>query len=267
MADKKWSELPAAQAGSEADFTAVVQSGESRRQTRTQLRTAILSSWTNFIRTFLGSSTTAQAREAIEAAAVASPAFSGVPTAPTAAAGTSSTQVATTAFVTAADNLKAPLASPTFTGVPTAPTPTLGDNTTKLATMAAIRTAMLGTVADTAGLPTGSAIEYTTGADGACLRFADGTQLTSKTIAIGSVGFSASGSVFISSTAQGGGGYTKNFVGVPQGFVTVRGASGLVWHTINSLATATAWPTFYIMSSTNTTTAVTADLLCFGRWK
>jgi hypothetical protein len=38
------------------------------------------------------------------------------PTATTAAAGTSTSQIATTAFVTAADNLKAPLASPAFTG-------------------------------------------------------------------------------------------------------------------------------------------------------
>jgi hypothetical protein len=46
-----------------------------------------------------------------------SPAFTGTPTAPTATAGTNTTQLATTAFVTTADNLKANLASPTFTGL------------------------------------------------------------------------------------------------------------------------------------------------------
>jgi hypothetical protein len=56
------------------------------------------------------------------------------PTAPTAAAGTSTTQLATTAFVTAADNLKANIASPAFTGTPTAPTPATGTNNTQLAT-------------------------------------------------------------------------------------------------------------------------------------
>jgi hypothetical protein len=45
-----------------------------------------------------------------------SPAFTGTPTAPTATAGTNTTQIATTAFVTTADNLKANIASPTFTG-------------------------------------------------------------------------------------------------------------------------------------------------------
>ena len=42
--------------------------------------------------------------------------FTGVPSAPTANAGTNTTQLATTAFVTTADNLKANIASPTFTG-------------------------------------------------------------------------------------------------------------------------------------------------------
>jgi hypothetical protein len=56
-----------------------------------------------------------------------SPAFTGVPTAPTAAVGTSTTQLATTAFVTA---------SPQFTGVPVAPTAASGTATTQLATTA-----------------------------------------------------------------------------------------------------------------------------------
>jgi hypothetical protein len=69
-----------------------------------------------------------------------SPAFTGVPTAPTAGTGTNTTQVATTAFVNAeiasdTANL-APLNSPALTGVPTAPTATTGTNTTQLATTA-----------------------------------------------------------------------------------------------------------------------------------
>lgn len=54
-------------------------------------------------------------------------ALTGVPTAPTAAAATNTTQIATTQFVTTADNLKANIASPTFTGTVTIPSPfTLG---------------------------------------------------------------------------------------------------------------------------------------------
>lgn len=75
-------------------------------------------------------------------APLASPAFTGTPTAPTAAAETDTTQIATTAFVAAAVaaykttvdaalNLKAPLASPAFTGAPTVPTPSASDNSSK----------------------------------------------------------------------------------------------------------------------------------------
>jgi hypothetical protein len=92
-------------------------------------------------------------------ASLASPALTGVPTAPTAANGTNTTQLATTAFVLANSStgvawggitgtlsaqsdlnsalaLKSPLASPAFTGVPTGPTASFGTNTTQLATTA-----------------------------------------------------------------------------------------------------------------------------------
>ncbi len=103
-------------------------------------------------------------------APLASPAFTGTPTVPTAAAGTNTTQAASTAFVkTAVDNAKitvdsalsasstnpvqnkvintalaakAPLASPALTGTPTAPTAAAGTNTTQLATTAFVKTAV-----------------------------------------------------------------------------------------------------------------------------
>jgi hypothetical protein len=71
-------------------------------------------------------------------APLASPTFTGVPAAPTAAPGTNTTQVATTAFVAALGALKANLAGPTFTGVPAAPTAAQGTNTTQLATTAMV---------------------------------------------------------------------------------------------------------------------------------
>ena len=62
-----------------------------------------------------------------------SPGLTGTPTAPTAAGGTNTTQIANTAFVAA--NF-APLASPALTGNPTAPTQTALNNSTRLATTA-----------------------------------------------------------------------------------------------------------------------------------
>ncbi|WP_175040841.1 hypothetical protein [Burkholderia contaminans] len=74
-------------------------------------------------------------------ALLASPAFTGTPTAPTAAPGTNTTQLATTAFVA---NRFAPLASPALTGTPTAPTAAAGTNTTQIATTAFAQNAVTG---------------------------------------------------------------------------------------------------------------------------
>lgn len=70
----------------------------------------------------------------VNAASLVSPAFTGIPTAPTAAPGTNSNQIATTAYSDAADALK--LISPAFTGTPTAPTAAPATNSTQLATTA-----------------------------------------------------------------------------------------------------------------------------------
>lgn len=109
-------------------------------------------------------------------AALVSPALTGTPTAPTAAADTNTTQIATTAFVlgqagaaapamdgTAAvgtltrfaradhvhptDTSRAPLTSPALTGTPTAPTPANGTNTTQIATTAFVRATRLDQLA------------------------------------------------------------------------------------------------------------------------
>jgi hypothetical protein len=93
------------------------------------------------------------------AAPLASPTFTGTPAAPTATGGTNTTQLATTAFVTTADNLKANLASPTFTGTPAAPTATGGTNTTQIATTAFVAAAVAGAapVPSSAPFPVGFA--------------------------------------------------------------------------------------------------------------
>lgn len=101
-------------------------------------------------------------------ASLDSPALSGTPTAPTAQAGTNTSQIATTAFVqtglsgkansshshderyyteSETDSLlaqKAPLASPELSGVPKAPTAAANTNDTQIATTAFVQTAISG---------------------------------------------------------------------------------------------------------------------------
>jgi Collagen triple helix repeat (20 copies) len=79
------------------------------------------------------------ASEAYVQAQKISPVFTGIPTAPTAASGTATAQLATTAFVSN---------SPIFSGVPRAPTPATGTNSTQIATTAFVQatTSGLGTM-------------------------------------------------------------------------------------------------------------------------
>ena len=83
-----------------------------------------------------------------------SPTFTGTPILPigtiatTQTALNNTTAVATTAFVTTANNLKANLASPTFTGTPTLPTGTIATTQTALNNTTAVATTAFVTTAD-----------------------------------------------------------------------------------------------------------------------
>jgi hypothetical protein len=98
----------------------------------------------------------------------ASPAFTGIPTAPTAAPGTDTTQLATTAFVLAAigtaENF-APIDSPQFTGFPSGPTAPAGSSTGQLATTAFVQHAITAGTAGVASFNTRTGAVTLTGAD------------------------------------------------------------------------------------------------------
>ena len=83
-----------------------------------------------------------------------SPAFTGIPTAPTATVAVNSTQLATTAFV---QNNKV---SPAFSGTPTAPTATYNNNTTQIATTAFVQGEKLSPALT--GSPTAPTAAYNT---------------------------------------------------------------------------------------------------------
>lgn len=79
-------------------------------------------------------------------APLASPIFTGTPTAPTVAAATDNNEIATTAFVHDITDAivtsigdKAPIANPAFSGTPTAPTADTGTSTTQIASTAFVQ--------------------------------------------------------------------------------------------------------------------------------
>jgi len=136
-------------------------------------------------------------------AALASPALTGTPTAPTATAATNTTQLATTAFVTTADNLKANLASPALTGTPTAPTAAVTTDTTQIATTAFVNAEISGDV----GVANSSLVKTALNASGSAPIYANRAWVNFN--GTGTVAIRASGNV-TSITDNGTGDYTIN---------------------------------------------------------
>jgi hypothetical protein len=187
-------------------------------------------------------------------AALASPTFTGTPAAPTAAANTNTTQIATTAFVigqassttpvmdgTAAvgtgttfaradhvhptDTSRAPLASPALTGTPTAPTAANGTNTTQIATTAfVLANAGSTSFATNAQVVTGTST--TTALYPGHSGFLKADPRLQSLAFINSISVSGSGSatasntqifgrqMYLSSLATGRAGFTFGFIGV-----------------------------------------------------
>ncbi|SPF82154.1 Phage tail fiber protein [Pseudomonas phage GP100] len=208
-------------------------------------------------------------------APLASPTLTGVPLAPTAAPGTNTTQLATTAFVdaarvvlVAADALKAPLASPALTGIPTAPTAAVGTNTTQVATMAAIQARILGTVSQSAGVPTGAIVERGSNANGEYVKYADGTLIQKFVVASQSIAVTnAYGSFF-----YGPGGspltwtYPIPFVGtLPDTSLTPYGSARLSTGVLAGAPTLTQG-SYVVVDGVLNTTNYLLIYSAIGRW-
>jgi hypothetical protein len=176
---------------------------------------------------------------------ISSPSLTGTPTAPTAAADTNTTQVATTAHVFAERTNTATLtnktiSSPSLTGTPTAPTAAAATNTTQVATTAHVfaertNTATLANKTLTSpnlGTPTvlvgtnitGSAAGFTVGnVTGVVALVNGGTGTTTAAGARTALGSGTTGdALFLTSTAAG----ARTTIGAPDAnLVTARTAA------------------------------------------
>ena len=116
-----------------------------------------------------------------------SPALTGTPTAPTASSETSTTQLATTAFV------QAQKVSPEFTGTPIAPTASEGTDTTQIATTEFVGTAVETAIAAITLLPSGAVMPFATSTEPSGWLECDGSAVSRDTY---SDLFSAIGTTF-----------------------------------------------------------------------
>jgi hypothetical protein len=191
-----------------------------------------------------------------------SPGLTGTPTAPTAAPGTNTTQIATTAFVEAAIAANpggvtsfntrtgavsltladvtgvggAPTASPALTGTPTAPTAVAGTSTTQLATTAFVQNAIAGVVSGVSsfntrtGAVTLQAADIT-GAGGALLASPALTGApTAPTAAVGTSTTQIATTAFVQAAIAAG------------GVTSFNGRSGAVTLTLNDVTSVGGAP-------------------------
>jgi hypothetical protein len=161
--------------------------------------------------------------------------LTGVPTAPTAAVGTNNTQLATTAFVTAADNLKANIASPSFTGTFNANSALLIDSSGRVTTPLRPAFRYHGWTMTTSGMQGGTAPLNI----GSCLTIGSGGTYSRFTAPVAGLYFigasclidTGAGRVEFVFTKNGSGsfdGYAtyaiNNFGSSPNGYVDVAGS-------------------------------------------
>lgn len=122
---------------------------------------------------------------------------------------------------------------------------------------------VLGTVSQSGGIPSGAMIENGTNANGAYVRFADGTQICWRTAAAGTTS-SAAGSLFMSPT-NASGNWAAAFVSAPAATAITSGSSGAQCWCGDLATTTSGFSGLRIFSVINTASA-NVQIIAIGRW-
>lgn len=290
------SEQPLAQSpGDEGDLLYSVQAGQTRRMTRAILRTGIFSTLQSFIRTFLTAANSAAARTAIGAVGSADNITGSAAKLTTArniaASGDGTWTVsfdgsanASAALTLAASGVSAGTygsvtvnAKGLVTGATTV-TPVANGGTGRatvalyladLVTAGAYsKTSILGTVSQTAGVPTGSVIETggTLSGTGVYTKFADGTMIIRKTLAIATGCVTPAGSIF-RSAATDAGNFPIAFIGTAPAIALMGSdSSGGGWPAMDIFGSLTAWGSYSTRNHISSGTSCVVHLTATGRW-
>ncbi|WP_256576295.1 hypothetical protein [Pseudomonas sp. KK4] len=123
---------------------------------------------------------------------------------------------------------------------------------------------VVGTVGQTAGVPTGALMESGSNANGSYWRFANGLQICAGNLISGGTA-TTQGSIFISTPASGS--FPISFAAAP--WVVASGlynASGQGWATQATFSTTTTWGNWAVCFGASNGSASTISVIAVGRW-
>lgn len=138
---------------------------------------------------------------------------------------------------------------------------------TNLALKSASKADIVGTVSQSAGVPTGAIVESGSNANGSWTKWADGTMICRRQdVYAGAVITTASGSLFSASPAPSVN-YPVVFVGVPVTHQNFTSSIDAIWGCQAGASTDSAWGTVYPFCYRSLgASTLTLDRVAIGRW-
>lgn len=130
---------------------------------------------------------------------------------------------------------------------------------------AAAVAAILGTVSQSGGVPTGAIFQSGSNANGEFTRFASGWQICTKILAIATGSTTAIGGVY-ASAATSAGAFPANFAQTPIVVPSGTDSRGGGWAVMDIYPTATSWGSYSTRHGASGGVSGTVYLVAVGRW-
>ncbi|SHE87426.1 hypothetical protein [Devosia limi] len=125
---------------------------------------------------------------------------------------------------------------------------------------------ILGAVSQSAGVPTGAVIERGSNANGEYVRFADGTQICTRTQSYPSVSFSnVSGSIYFAASAPAAV-FPVSFSVLHDASIKTFASGKASWAATGNQPTLSSWPNFYAFAEISGTAPLVVYYFAIGRW-
>lgn len=132
---------------------------------------------------------------------------------------------------------------------------------------AASMQAIVGTVSQAGGTPTGAIVETASNANGRYVRWADGTQIVMKTLSGTSNITDALGALYQSTSSILTGSYAAVFATAPSVWLDTSASANRSWPVSITAGAAGSGPAIRLLSPTSeSAVAYTINVLCIGRW-